>query len=246
MRTNRQRVCPGIILICASFFSTLSPAADPLPGETIDLSCWKLTLPVDTNHAGKPDEIQPNELRTFVLPDYFFVSPDGKSVVFRARCDGVTTRGSKFPRCELREANRVTGRGVSWSTDDTDPHVMKLRLAITQTPQVKKHVVCAQIHDADDDLMMVRLEGHKLFVERNGLEEVTLNDNYQLGTVIDVEIKAAAGEVTVSYNNIEKMRWKISRDGCFFKTGVYTQSNVARGDQANAYGEVTIHAVEVQ
>ncbi len=35
---------------------------------------------------------------------------------------------------------------------------------------VKPHIVAGQIHDADDDVIVFRLEGKKLFIDHNGAE----------------------------------------------------------------------------
>ncbi len=50
--------------------SAFSYAADP-PAKTLDLSLWKLTLPIDTSHPGRPDEIVAPALATFVSPGIF-------------------------------------------------------------------------------------------------------------------------------------------------------------------------------
>ena len=80
-------------------------AAEP-PAKILDLSRWKLTLPVDTDCPGRPDEIKQPQLASFVDAQCFFVNEDRKGVVFRAHCGGSTTKGSKYPRCELRERSR--------------------------------------------------------------------------------------------------------------------------------------------
>jgi poly(beta-D-mannuronate) lyase len=35
-------------------------------------------------------------------------------------------------------------------------------------------------------------------------------------------------------------------DGCYFKAGAYTQSNEEQGDTADAYGQVEIHALDLE
>jgi len=171
----------------------------------------------------------------------FFVEPRAKAVVFRAPCGGATTKGSKFPRSELREMSSSDPQSpASWGTADSGLHTLAATLAITHLPDHKPHVVCAQIHDAKDDLMMVRLEGQKLFVERNKIGDVEMDANYQLGTFFDLKIVAGRGHVQVWYNGTPKMDWEVSRKGCYFKAGCYTQSNVQKGDAAEAYGEVAI------
>ncbi|QDU92872.1 polysaccharide lyase family 7 protein [Lignipirellula cremea] len=217
--------------------------ADPLPATVIDLSSWKLTLPVDTPIKGNPDEISAADLQTFSHPDFFHLGPAGKGVVFRAPCGGATTKGSKYPRCELREWNRTGESLASWSTTDPVKRELALRLAITSTPAVKQHVVCAQIHDKKNDLLMIRLEGEKLLIERTGESDVMIDNHYQTGTPFDLRISVRNGVVEVAYNGQQKLQWKVDRSGCYFKAGCYTQSNPSRGDAADASGEVVIYAL---
>ncbi len=217
------------------------------PAKVLDLSHWRLTLPIDTAHRGQPDEISQPELDSFVHPSYFFVNEGATGVVFRAHCGGITTKGSKYPRCELREMRDHGGRiRAEWETDDSTTHTMAMRVSITQIPPVKKHVVCAQIHDADDDVLMVRLEGTKLLIERSGIEDVVLHRDYKLGTPFALKIQAGNRHIKVWHNDVLKLNWNVSRTGCYFKAGCYTQSNPSKGDAADAFGEVLIYRLQVE
>jgi hypothetical protein len=167
--------------------ATGSLAADP-PGKLLDLSAWKLTLPVDTPLPGKPDEVVAPALATFVAPGFFQTNSDATGVLFRAPCGGFTTSGSGYPRCELREMRPGGKDEIAWNTTDDTIHSLLATLAITHLPAIKPHVVCAQIHDANDDLLMIRLEGKKLFVERKKETDVMLEQNYQLGTTFNLKV----------------------------------------------------------
>ncbi len=103
----------------------------------------------------------------------------------------------------------------------------------------------AQIHDAKSDLIEVRVERGKLFVQRDKASDAELDANYQLGTFFELKIVAGQGHVLAFYNGVQKMDWEVSRKGCFFKAGCYTQSNVEKGDAADAYGEVAIRKLGV-
>jgi hypothetical protein len=219
-------------------------AVEP-PGRIIDLSGWKLTLPIDTPQKGRPDEIVAPQIATFVASEIFYTSEDGRSVVFRALCGGVTTSGSSYPRCELREMELDGKKEASWNTTDSTIHSMRVLLAVTHVPAVKSHIVCAQIHDAEEDLIEIRLEGKKLQVERSKDGNVMLDRSYQLGVVFDLTIDAGGGHVRVFYNGDEKLDWPVDRRGCYFKTGCYTQSNTKKGDAADDYGEVIIRKLEL-
>lgn len=218
-------------------------AEDRAPGSILDLSGWRLTLPIDTPLPGTPDEIAAADLRTFSDARFFHIEPSGRGVVFRAPCGGATTKGSKYPRCELREMTADGRRRASWSTDDAGQHELAMTAAITRLPTVKPEVVCAQIHDATDDLLMVRLERRRLFVESSSLGDVTLDDEYELGRPFTVRIVAGRGRVGVWYDGTQALDRQVSRDGCYFKCGCYTQSNVGKGDAADAFGEVVIRSV---
>jgi poly(beta-D-mannuronate) lyase len=134
---------------------------------------------------------------------------------------------------------------AAWSTDGKAKHTMTIRTAITKMPSVKPHVVCAQLHDADDDLLMVRLEGKKLFIERNSLGDVMLDTQYKLGTPFVLEIQAGDGRVKVWHEGNLKMNWGVSKGSCYFKAGCYTQSNLTKGDAADSFGEVVISQLHV-
>lgn len=215
------------------------------PSRILDLSCWKLTVPYDTERKGNPDEIVQPELDAFEDTHCFSATKKRDGIVFRARCDGLTTDNSEYPRTELREMNHDGKSEASWGTADGKIHSLFAVLAITQTPAVKKHVVCTQIHSTKDDIMMVRLEGKKLFIERNKSGDVKLDHNYKLGTRFRLKIQAGDGRVKVWYNDSLKMDWEVSRTGCYFRAGCYTQSNTKKGDNPDSYGEVVIYELKV-
>jgi len=219
------------------------PPGDPLlPSEVLDLTDWKLTLPVNTSHAGSPDEFLQPELDGFQNTNFFKVNATRDGVVFTAPCGGATTSGSGYPRSELRE---MTGSGLaSWSTT-SGIHTMVITQAITHLPEVKPHVVAGQIHDADDDVIVFRLEGSKLFVDENGNDGPVLTSNYQLGDVFTVKFVARNGGIECHYNGQYIYTYQISTSGCYFKAGCYTQSNTSRGDAPTAYGEVIIYGLSV-
>ncbi len=219
-------------------------ASAEVPAGILNLQSWQLTLPIDRDGDDRPDLVDTRKLATFADPKFFHVNDAQSGVVLRAHCGGVTTRNSSYPRCELRELTADGKRLADWSTADAVVHRLSVRLSIEHLPKVKPHVVCVQIHDADDDLMMVRLEREKLFIERNDLPAVMLNRHYALGTSFDVVIEAGRGRVRVFYNADLKMDWNIDAPGCYFKAGCYTQSNISKGDDAEAYAEVVIDRLE--
>lgn len=214
------------------------------PSKILSLTNWKLTLPIDTAHAGSPDEIKQPELNAFNSVPYFISSPKADSVIFQANAGGATTSNSGYPRSELREMVNSGKDKASWS-NTVGSHSMTIRQAITHLPVVKPEVVAGQIHDASDDVIMIRLEGKHLFVEGSGKNLGDLDTNYSLGTVFDVRIVAESNHIRVYYNNVLKVNYAKSGAGYYFKAGVYTQSNTSRGDAPDAYGEVKIYSLVV-
>jgi poly(beta-D-mannuronate) lyase len=185
------------------------------------------------------------DLGTFSEPDTFRVDAASSGVVFRARAGGVTTRNSKYPRAELREMTAGGGDEAAWS-NAAGSHVMTITQAITAVPPAKPHVVAGQIHDEEDDVLMIRLEGTRLFVESDGDDVGVLDPAYVLGTRFTVEIAATPAGIRVTYNGARTVDLGVVRDGLYFKAGCYTQSNPSRGDSPDAFGEVVIYALTVR
>jgi len=227
----------------AAIVVTPQPTGD-LPSDVLNLTNWKLTLPVNTSHAGAPDEYLQPELNGYQNSDYFFVNNTRDGVVFTAHCGGYTTSGSGYPRSELREMTSNGSATASWSTT-SGTHTMEIRQAVTHLPVAKPHVVVGQIHDAGDDVIVFRLEGTKLFVDQNGVNGPVLTSNYQLGQVFTVKFVARNGGVECYYNGQYIYTYSVSTSGCYFKAGCYTQSNTSKGDAATAYGQVVIYSVSV-
>lgn len=224
-----------------------APSRDAAPLDaavpaTIDLSIWKLTLPIGEPET--PLEITQPELDAFEIDPWFVRRADG--LRFRANAGGVTTSGSSYPRSELREMERGGLVRASWSTT-SGRHELRLDQTITRLPEAKPHVVAGQIHDASDDVVMIRLEGRHLFVEGGGTELGTLDADYALGERFVVRIVAEGGHIRVDHGDDGSVEVDVARDatGCYFKAGVYTQSNPSRGDLPEAYGEVIVHGIEV-
>lgn len=228
----------------------LPPPAPNLPAATLDLSVWKITLPVldDLNcgRSASAKEVKQPLLNQFKDDRFFFMGDDG-GVVFRAGAEGAaTTTNSKYPRSELREAMpydpAVGPREASWATNDGKTHAMTMTQAVTSLPMSPRKVVVAQIHDADDDLIMVALTDRTLAVEwMDGKPLGTLDAAYTLGTKYTLKIEARNGTIRIFYNdmNTPKVQANASTTGCYFKAGAYSQS------LGSGNSEVRIYALEV-
>jgi poly(beta-D-mannuronate) lyase len=169
--------------------------------------------------------------------DHFLRRPDG--LFFRAPVDGATTKGSRYPRCELRE------KGAAWSTSE-GVHILTIRQAVTRLPARKPHVVAGQIHDAKDDVVMIRLEGRRLFVEGGGRDLGVLDADYDLSREFTVRIEASGGRVKVDLDGARKVDVERRAEGCYFKAGVYVQSNPAKGEAPGEFGEVRIRDLRIE
>ncbi|WP_433277526.1 polysaccharide lyase family 7 protein [Pseudonocardia xinjiangensis] len=119
-----------------------------------------------------------------MVPDpagpYFHLDQAGDGVVFIANAGGVTTSGSSCPRSEVREMDG--DRKADWS-NRAGTHTLSVRQAVTRLPAVKPDVVTAQIHDAEDDVLEVRLEGERLVAQyEDGDGERVIDPVCRLGT----------------------------------------------------------------
>ncbi len=215
-----------------------------LPGEILDLTNWKLTLPI--GETDDPTEIVQPELGTYTIDPYFQVGPGGDVVVFHANAGGVTTSGSHFPRSELREMTDGGANKAAWSTT-SGVHTMTITQAVTHLPDVVPHVVAGQIHDAEEYVMLVRLDGERLWVKSGGEEMGVLDPAYVLGDEFTLRITAADGRIDVYYNDLVTPAVSLPYDttGCYFKAGSYSQSNTEYGDAPEAYAEVQIRDLVV-
>jgi hypothetical protein len=221
-----------------------APGTATRPSELLDLRNWYLTLP--TGSAGDPDTVRQPELASYSSP-FFRVDEQRDGVVFTANAGGATTKNSSYPRSELRE---MTGdKLASWS-NRTGTHTLAVRQAVTQLPTAKPELVTAQIHDAESDVMEIRLEGKRLIAQYgggdgDGKKELVVDPDYALGKRYDLRIVATAGHIHVWYDDKHVGDIAQSGSGWYFKTGSYLQSNTAKGDTANAVGKVVVYALSV-
>jgi poly(beta-D-mannuronate) lyase len=219
---------------------TGSAVAGLLPGRLLDLKNWKLTLP--TGQEGKPEEIQGPDLSSFTNK-FFRLNDAENGVVFTANAGGVTTSGSSYPRSELREMNGT--EKAAWdSTAGT--HTLDVCEAITKTPTAKPEVVSAQIHDTEDDVLQIRLEGSTLSAQYDdGKGKAVLDPAYRLGTPFRATVVVTAEDIAVSYNGEHKTDIKKSGSGWYWKVGAYVQSNPSKGEDPDAVGEVVVYSLDM-
>jgi len=238
----------AISAVFAYFWSAPSAsAACNYPAQVLDLTNWKETLP--TGSSSKPTEIKQTKLATFSVSPYFYPNATCNGVIFRAPVNGVTTSGSGYPRSELREMANNGTTNASWSTT-SGGHSMFIDQAITAVPKAKKHVVAGQVHDSSDDVIVIRLEYPKLFVDINGKTGPTLDANYTLGKRFTVQFIAANGQIKIYYNGNPTPAYTLSKSGSgnYFKAGAYAQSNCSKETVCSNsnFGEVVIYNLQVK
>lgn len=220
------------------------------PSQKLNLTNWKLTLPILVNGS---NEISNSNLPTYTIDPWFKVNANCTGVQFRAHTSSsTTTSNSSYPRSELREMVTDGSTEISWSSS-SGTHTMTLDEAITAIPAGKKHIVSAQIHDSNDDVITIRLEYPKLYIDLNGVSGPILDPAYTLGKRFTVKFVVNSNKTSVYYNNSSTPAYVYSRSysGAYFKAGAYTQSNCSTESAAGAtcsttnYGEVNIYSLSV-
>jgi hypothetical protein len=242
-------IVAGLIAFATTSYTGDNLRAVNYPATVLDLANWKLNIPLDEDKDGRSDEIKQPKLASYSIAPWFQNNDTNTGVVFRANCGGITTSGSGYPRSELREMTNNGKSGASWSTD-AGTHIMEIEQAITHLPNIKPQIVVGQIHDADDDVIVFRLEGKKLFIDHNGADGAVLTKNYELGTKFRVKFEVANGQVKSYYNDALVETYPVHFSGAYFKAGAYVQSNCqgrkkVTGESCDAYGEVVIYKVTV-
>jgi poly(beta-D-mannuronate) lyase len=198
------------------------------PSQVLDLADWKLNLPEHRQQVTQP-------ALTGFSDEAFRVV---EAVQFSATCGGEPEPGSQFPRSELREMN-ADGSLASWSTTSGE-HQMDLTQRVTHLPLVQPKLVCGQIHGVATYLILVVLDGQRLYVKYKNAVVGVLDRDYQLGTYFALSVQARRGYVDIFYNGAHLVHQAMVEDQCYFKAGCYLQSNTSLGDLPTAYGQVEI------
>ncbi|WP_036346786.1 polysaccharide lyase family 7 protein [Micromonospora sp. CNB394] len=215
------------------------------PSDVLDLTNWKVTLP--TGSGSSPTEIKQPALKGYTVSPSFVASADCASVQFQAPVNGVTTSGSSYPRSELREMANNGSSQASWSST-SGTHTMVAELAFDALPQVKPHLVGAQIHDGGDDITVFRLEGTNLYVTNGDDSNYKLvTSDYKLGTRFEAKFVVSGGQVKAYYNGQLQTTITKSFSGAYFKAGAYTQANCSKSSPCSSsnYGQTSIYKLTV-
>jgi hypothetical protein len=236
-----------MFLLCAG---SSVKSGQKLPAEILDLKNWKLNVPEGIKTPGSSDEYRQPELAAYSSDKWFYANKTGDAVVFRAITGGTTTKGSGYPRSELREMTDNGKKNASWSSS-AGTHTLFIDQSIIHLPVKKPHIVVGQIHDAEDDVVVFRLEKNKLFVKMDDEKGPVLDENYQLGTRFTVMFKVNKDQTECYYNGKLKFTYPKAFTGAYFKAGAYVQSSCqgkrkVEGEPCDAYGAVEIYNVWVK
>lgn len=218
------------------------------PARLIDLADWKLTLPVGGPREGWPQEITQPQLNTY-RSEFFQPAPDGSSVLFRAPVFGMVQPGSNFARTELREMTADGSAKAAWS-NRRGQHAMEITQRITALPEIRPALVAGQIHDADEYVVLIKLDANRLYVKAENREIGVLDDDYTLGKLFTVRLVAAEGRIRIFYQGDLKVDYARSCETCYFKAGAYLQANPGSGKnrrqaESGDFGEVAISSLTV-
>ena len=216
---------------------------------SIDLSGWKLTLPI-----GAPTEINPPALLSY---DSIYFHKQGSAEVFWCPVNGSHTQHSSYPRTELRELNR-DGSLAAWRVQDGTA-TMAATLAVNQLPSNGK-VVVGQIHFSSNPLIKL------LYDPNNGGQLRALvrdkpdgdSKSYTLATGIPLDqlfsykvytkvTPAGNYELRVQVNGVTKLVKRLdpvwASERYYFKAGDYVQDNIGPSTEG---GRVTFYSLTVK
>jgi len=213
-----------ILLSGSAAGGDLSPA--DAPGQHFDLATYKLQTPMA--ERGNIEEVSQPALHDFSAP-FFYFEASTHAMVFNCPDNGAPTRGSHFPRSELRSINEWTFSGR---------HTLSASLAVTQQPS-SGNIIVGQIHGNAPGTEALKIRWSKgdvvvgIKTSPNITEErFTLVHGLALGDRIDYRIAQSDHMVTVTINGTSKSftydrKW--DADTVYFKAGNYLQDNSASG-----------------
>ena len=165
-----------MIISCSSNEGSAPPYYDPSGGNSggdgssevdqyaeINFSNWKLTLPVDEDENGSPDEYYPSDLvdngyRSLdpILPYMYDDTSDG-SIVFYTFPETSTTNSS-YSRTELRELINPNNALDNWTLSDGGEMTGRLKVSLISQDNTSTYdyhrVIVMQIHGiiSEDDM----------------------------------------------------------------------------------------------
>ncbi|WP_422105503.1 polysaccharide lyase family 7 protein [Winogradskyella sp.] len=138
----------------------------------VDFSNWKVTLPVDEDSNGKPDEYQPNQLDNYgyqtlaPVQPFMYDDTSDQSLVFYCFQGGATTTNSSYPRTELRELINPNNSKENWTLLEGGEMIGSLKVDSVSTNDTSSDdyhkVIVMQIHGiiSEEDMETYDLSGN--------------------------------------------------------------------------------------
>ena len=181
-------------------------------------------------------------------------------VVFSAPLGGAaTSTNTQYAREELREYERDGTTKMAFDPKDGDHWIEGIYRIIGLTGLQKPGVCVQQMHDPNDDVIMVRTElesgATKLILNYNGTRVAVLNANYVDGTEFYLKTRVNNGTPEVYYTtNLASIPttpthtsagyFSSAGTGWYSKTGSYNQTN--ENTDPNVDPDASIIKVEVR
>ncbi len=166
----------------------------------------------------------------------YFHRDENGALVFWCPVSGATTKGSDYPRTELREVIDPADDNVTWPADGT--HVLNVRCRVVEVPSSQK-VIIGQIHSYSGQARpLVKLQFSKGRIEALVKVSPTQSQDRKLvfpdvglNSDLDYQIKLQDGLLSVTVNgmtqteNIFQNDADWSKQTFYFKAGAYCQDN---------------------
>ncbi len=245
------------ILFCTS--TNAANRVSTAPKTMIDLSHFKLTLPVDKNGkaSGKADEVDNGKLNG--SPGYsssYFYSDSSGAVSFHSPANGATTSpgsGGDHTRSELRELYRVSGP-TEWT--NAIGGTMNASCRVDKVAKKSSKAIIGQIHGLDSIFVLVYYDIDKKTVEAkfytkpksDAATAFVLANNVKIGDRITYQIQwiGSTASVTVNgktVNRVPAASW--NKVPVYFKAGAYSSAS-NKGNTAGDATDVAFYSLQLQ
>jgi hypothetical protein len=211
--------------------------------EPIDLSHWKLTLPLNKKgtYGGHPKEISVKQLAAGFKDHHFHIDPND-GMIFWCPVIGSTSENTDYPRSELREMLQPGNPRHNWAMPGT--HILEARCRVLQVPSNPK-VIIGQIHSfTGKSKPLVKLQYFKGRIEAlvkmspvDGNDKKLTFPDVGLNHEFTWKIKLKNGVLSMSVNGKTKTENMIEHDKrwanqtFYFKAGAYPQDNQGNADE---------------
>lgn len=226
-----------------------TPTTTPTPTGGIDFNIWKLQQPDGST-------IEPSQLVAGYSSPYFYKASDGGQI-FMCPQTGVTTSGSRHPRCELREVTS-SGSNAAWSWTGTNTLTVTGKI-IQLGGGTSGRTAIGQIFNATDSIPLCELMYEQKTNSKGGNFKVLYEEAKGAGTYIDLPTSCAIGQtftyklelsggklyVYINGNLVYSRTPSFSGKLFYFKCGNYDQTAVAGPVSTKPYTIVELYSIDV-